>query len=504
MGDTARNRRNFGCFGFWRHKSRKKTQSASATCTVESDLVVDMDGDLCSGALDTFASCQMEKKSEYRTRMVMRPYFGRFAGQWLTFDLRRSESMVSIKVKVEGSDRPITTLYQRSSSRVVDCTSSVRDRCLLFAHDVPKSSSAKPKEPEEFELLRREPLSLSFLCERTILLHLGDLPVSQLPPKYSSVFSASGSQELKVRVWPKQVSSGVTMLLKPRISVRELQWMLCKRLSTISPSSISLYVPDSLECLPVNASIECGLSQVECVVQPSTSPLQCLPVTVSVIGNGVQEVPINPTMTLFEFEEAVRKQFSLKQDSFLYMPQVYKNRKSSQWGLKMTALIDETTVSLIDPINRNFPVVDGIPSLQIRKKYEQLPVYQTSIYDLHFLKSSPVIVFEVAGPTIPVAFKTMQAPSSSAIDASPHNSVFALVLVKPHAISVSCHWTVATLLKYIESISGFPCEHIRIGSVVLEPTSFVASHLMRCWFLKTKSGKIALPNSRDIPFVTPL
>ena len=29
--------------------------------------------------------------------MVMRPYFGMFADQWLTFDLRRSESMVSIK-----------------------------------------------------------------------------------------------------------------------------------------------------------------------------------------------------------------------------------------------------------------------------------------------------------------------------------------------------------------------------------------------------------------------
>ena len=26
--------------------------------------------------------------------------------------------------------------------------------------------------------------------------------------------------------------------------------------------------------------------------------------------------------------------------------------------------------------NRSFPVVDGIPSLQIRKKYQQLPVYQ--------------------------------------------------------------------------------------------------------------------------------
>ena len=78
--------------------------------------------------------------------------------------------MVSIKVKVEGSDRPITTLYQRNSSRVADCTSSVRDRCLLFAHDIPNNSSAKPMEAKELELLRRQPLSLSFLCERTILL----------------------------------------------------------------------------------------------------------------------------------------------------------------------------------------------------------------------------------------------------------------------------------------------------------------------------------------------
>ena len=506
MEETSRNRRSVGCFGFWRlNKSRKKTHPATATCSRHtetasataaandrSDVDSLVDRDLNSGALDTFALCQMEKKSDCRTRVVMRPYFGKFAGQWLTFDLRRNESMDSIKVKVE--EHPITTLYQRNSSRVVDCTRSIRDRCLLFAHDVRNS-----RETEELELLKREPLSLSFLCERTILLHVGDLPISQLPPKYNCLFSASGSQDLKVRVWPKQVSVGATtirMLLKPRISVRELQWMLCKRLSVPNPLSIALYVLDSLESLPVNASIERGLSQVECIVQPSLPRRrdESLLLAVSVIGIGVKDVEVHPSMTLCEFEGAVREQFSMKCDSFLYMPQIYKSRKSTQWGLKMTALIDDATVSLIDPKNRSFPVVDGIPSLQIRKKYQQLPVYQTSIDDLQLLKSSPVIAFEVAGPTIPIAFKTMNVSS--------HNSVFAVVLVKPHVVSVNQHWTIATLLKYIESISGFPCEQICIGDTVLEPTSFVAERLVQCWLLKTKSGRIGLPN--EIPYVTPL
>ena len=115
----------------------------------------------------------------------------------------------------------------------------------------------------------------------------------------------------------------------------------------------------------------------------------------------------------------------------------------------MAALLDDTIISLIDSANRTLPVVDGIPSLQIGRSYEKLPLYEMSIGDLGLLKSSPVIAFEVTGPTIPVAFKTIQGDWSNTLGGGNSNSNFALISysIRPHALSVNPKWTIGTPSK---------------------------------------------------------
>jgi len=169
----------------------------------------------------------------------------------------------------------------------------------------------------------------------------------------------------------------------------------------------------------------------------------------------------------------------------------------------MTAPLNDTTISLIDSMNRTLPIVDGMPSLQMGLNYKKLPLYKMTISDLGLLKSSPVIVLEVTGPTIPVAFKTIQGDLSNALAQQDSNFVLISYSMRPHALCVNPSWTIDTLLKYIECVSGFPCAHIHIGKVVLEPNDTVESHLTsRSWLRRTKHDKLALPN--DIPEVSPL
>lgn len=445
---------------------------------------------LADGSIDTFAPWHIVRNS----RLVLTPYFGKFAGQRMTFRVRRSESLVNIKVKVEGCDQTLTTLYYRKLHKRSEGSCSIRDRCVRYAHEVKANDDA----------VMRNPPKLSFLCKQTILVHLNDLPVSQLPPKYAQQFQFGGkARTVTVRVWPRNVCpTPLRMKVKMHISIGELQWMLCQRLSIADPTALQIYQANSLENLLPHNPIGCDQKELECVLLPSVFQNE-IPVVVSVIGHGINHLRVSPTLTLCDFEQAVRQRFGMTRDNFLYFPQVFKSRKSNHCGLRMTAPLNDTTISLIDSMNRTLPIVDGMPSLQMGLNYKKLPLYKMTISDLGLLKSSPVIVFEVTGPTIPVAFKTIQGDWSNALAQQDSNFVLISYSMRPHALCVNPSWTIDTLLKYIECVSGLPCAHIHIGKVVLEPNDTVESHLTsRSWLRRTKHDKLALPN--DIPEVSPL
>ncbi len=504
-----------GCFNFLRRNARPKEKRKATRSTVPV-MSTSEDHDVEKGpcpmegrdespqhskrdTLDTFAPCRKQKE-----KLVMMPYFGNFAGQWLTFDLKRSDSLTSVRVKVEGSEQSLTTLYHRDArpSRTrnehakVAC--SLRDRCLKYAHEAGQNFH------------RRSPSSLTFLCEQTVLLHLDELPVSQLPThRYEGLFQAR-TQEVTIRVWPRRFCDSLRMRVKPNMSVMELKWMLCLRLSLPNPTCLNMYQKDSLENLPPNSPLQPHHLELECVISHKVlqkgvrweEGRKSLPVTVSVIGQGIGDVKVHPNMTLREFEQAIKKTFGLGNTSFLYMPQVFQSRKSSQCGLTMATVLDDTTASLITTDHRNFPIVIGMPSLKIEDSYKQLPLYQMTISELDLLKASPLIAFEVSGPTIPLAFKTIRAQGFTE-DLSyfnPRDSVFALVSVKPHVVSVNPDWTLATLLKFIECISGFPCEFVKIGKRLLENSDTVAAQLVKRW-LSSRHGHLEVRDDIPIPEV---
>lgn len=454
-------------------------------------------------ALATFAVLETERKKHSRSRgggtghgreelsrLFLKPYFGHFAGRWLTFDFRgnsgTSPQIVTVKVHVEGHDtQPLTSSTFYHSTRTSECAAdSLRDRCIRFAHDVtPVRASASGHE-------LHSPPSLLFLCEKKALMHMRELEVTRLPAKLQERLGRGTTQEVTVRVWPRSVCPAPIRLdVRPNILLLELQWMLCEHLPVTTPRFMTLYEKDCIDSLSPTSHLSSSQTQLECTLHPQAFQSKrelarrSSPITVSLIGHGVDEVDVHSNVTLYDFEQAVRRRFNLQPDSFLYLPQVFKSRRSYQSGLRMAAPLNSSTLTLIGR-ERRCPVIDGMPSLQVRETYEQLPLYQMTVGELDLLKGAPVVAFDVTGPTIPMNFKTIRTQGQCS---DVHNTnqqrdeIFALVSVKCHAISVNPSWTTATLLKYIECISGFPAGKIHYNGQVLDNNSLVRSHFCRKW-----------------------
>ena len=497
------NKKGIGCLGFFRRRSnstsrkegesRNNGQVSSPTRSVSmqtlersksSDSLMsvtsaDVTFSNTTGMLDSFAKMITAEKLRRRQsgnlrieKMIMTPYFGHFAGQKLTFDLKKNaDFLVSIKVRVE--DQVLASLLHRQGKK----KETVRDQCIKFAHEV----------TSQFTI--HQPPSLSFCCEQTIILLLNDLPYWHLPPRYRHQFDGH-YHTITIQVHPQYIHNNpITLKLKRNISIREVQWMLSKRLKLNNPSAITLYSQDSLETLSALSPLPENLSELICIIAPSSQQLRAsvdpgpLSICVSVIGKGVKEVSVYHTTTLFEFEKTVKAKFKLAPDSFLYLPDVlfqHNGSYSSHCPLRMHAVIDQTssTVLLLDHHNRSFPILHGHLAVIQQQTLQSLLLYRMTLSELDLLKSGPVIGFEVTGPTIPIAFKTMND-----LNSDPNRCV---ISIRPHAVSINPKWSIPVLLKYLTRISGFPCNSIKIGERVLKE-NVATDILYQNWF--TIQGK---------------
>ena len=504
------------CFGFLpkvmkrRHTTRKvasarlswpSTSCVRGECTVKTNQIETGDYLLTSALL------QVERKRSIGfEKLRVMPYFGRFAGKYILFEVKRSSNtLVSIRVKIDDVNdrsiyRPLTTLYHTVTLRhgkiTYDCSSinSLRDRCIRFAHE-----AVYPPEVETYLTdVSHEPPRLCFLCEKKILLHMGEINSSNLPYKYSHLNpQMSEYQDVFIRVWSRQIYQECSMLrmkVKPRTLIQELQWMVCNRLSLASsPACIEFYPVDSLESLSPQSKLLPNQSVLHCIVNLSQVSKEediagkSFPLVVSVIGHGLNQVKVYSAMTLDQFQNEIRSKFSLQRHSFIYFPAIsysLHGRFMSKNTVRMSAVIDVSTLALIDSKKAKLPIISGIPSALVN--YEQVPLYQMSIADLGLLKTAPVMAFEVTGPTIPLVYKTTQDQS---------NKDFAIVSEHSHAISVNPQWTVGTLLKYVECVSGFPCKNLCLRDNIFPSESTLKLHLTsRTWVMQ---GELV----KDIPMI---
>lgn len=459
-------------------------------------------------SVNTFARCDCGQKP-FPQRMLMRPYFGPYAGLLLTFDIKRnrsSDAMVAIKVMIQAARvdprKALTTLYiPRHRRGAASHTESetrfqlhLKDRCVTFAHAIKTSS-----EVVEIANSCKQPPKLFFLCQQQVLLHVGEMSsIQSLPATDKFAFLKSPQvQNVFIRVYPsrQQPEAMLRMKVKPALSLLELKWMICKRLTcAVHPSSLELYQFDHLNVLSSDSVLQPDQSLLHCIIQepsviartPShTAEDQVF--VVSVIGKNIGTVFAKASTSLYEFQDLVRNKFRLKQDSFVYFPNV---GKSEGCGIKMSTIVDKSTICLIDSMRRNLPIVHGIPLAM--SKYEKLPVYSRSIGSLGITSAEPVIAFEVTGPTIPLSFRAVHDRVSS------H---FTVVSDRVHAVSVNPKWTIDTLLKYVECISKLPCVSVCLGTDTLPIRCNVSSYLTCCcWLVRSSGNQLSL--AKNIACIT--
>ena len=395
----------------------------------------------------TFA-LMAKKVKPGQEKLILVPFFGPFSGQHLTFSVVRNDRKPMLRVTVKSGENPISTFYHRSGRSIEGASPSFVDRCIKFAHD-----SAAQKITSK---ISAQPQRLKFLCKRAVILFSDSLPIYKLPRQVAQQFKGA-TEPVHFRVW-RQNSAGpslVKLYVKPHISLVEIQWMLRHRDGydtwPSDPTKVSFYdhtQPD--QCLSLDSTPPFS-RPMDCVVA-STSFESTPSVIVSLMGSGgLEEVPVHPGMTLQQFDVAVRIKFGLSPESFLYIPHVMKERH-----LKMYATVDSCTAALVGS-SRTFPVVNGAPTPHLADLCAHLDVYRRSVLELGLLHTSSVLViYEITGPTVTMRFRTVKGQENLA--STGRDSVFALVEEQTHVLSINSSWQRDTLLKFIECISGLPCD----------------------------------------------
>ena len=444
-------------------------------------------------SVDSFATCHFHCASEENTRssgkLYLRPYFGHFSGIWVTFDVRKkldSARNYKIRVKIDGYHSPYP-FYLHLRCGISDLTQPVarrilKDTCLKYVHKF---------EPPNL-MLNHEPKSLLFLCERTILLNLNELNLSVLPSISFSHLKPStfSTQDLFIKIWyglstfPTKIKR---MKVRQGISIAEIQWMICGKLSVqTEPSNLELYEYSSTNKLSENSYLSPHQVMFHCIV---LSSIDRDSIVVSLAGQNIEQIKVDQCMTLNQFQAKVREKFALDSSSYIYFPSVCRNKNVSHCNqITMSAFLDVSTVPLIHSKQRNLPLVDGIP-LSILK-YENLDMYKLKISDLGLLSSNLVHAYEVTGPTIPITFRTATNIGKGE---------FALISDRPHAVSINLDWSVQILLKYIEEICHFPCENIVYEGNTLPHSALLKRYFANLHWQTKQSNKVQF--TKDMPKV---
>ena len=301
-------------------------------------------------------------------------------------------------------------------------------------------------------MTNKEPFTLAFLCEQTIILNLDTIPMWDLPSSILHSLISSAYQDTVVHTWPNGVakSQNISLRVKRNIFVKELEWMICHKLSLSSPKQFKLYY--NCKHFTSERMFNSGRIHIDCVVNPPqdiactlhTSPVIALVIIFA--GRETFQVNMHLSSQLHELDMKIRYFCDIPDSSFLYIPSVMP---SSDVKLYFKQNVSSSR-KLLDPVQRIFPMVDHRYNITTKELYSQLPVYKWTIKGLGMTEQLGVTVFEISGPTIPLIFKqcyTLEDAATFQTEQSMQKT--------STAVSVNYKWSLDVLLLYISMISGF-------------------------------------------------
>lgn len=298
--------------------------------------------------------------------------------------------------------------------------------------------------------LNYQPCRLSFLCEQTILLNLDKISIFGLPNNiFTSIISGGDYQDLQITTWPENVfKSPIQLRVKKNIIVKELEWMICHKLSIFSPKEMQLF--SNCQQLSSEKTVNTA-NELHCVVKlprdiastNHTSPI--IPLIILFEGRKTQQINVHVGITLKELDRNLRDLNNIPINSFLYMPAVMPY---SMIRMYLSMGINGAH-KLLDAKSRSFPILNQYYKISLQNLYNSLPLYQNTIQELGLDEHMTLLVFEVTGPTIPIQFNQCY----TFLDMTNNDNTRCYESIK--VLSINLNWSLHILFHFIETISGY-------------------------------------------------
>lgn len=273
----------------------------------------------------------------------------------------------------------------------------------------------------------------------------------KLPYNLYFSLTSSGYLDLEIHTWPCNKENEKISLLRVKryIIVKELEWMICHKLSLSSPRMIKLY--HNCTHLTSEKKIDIDTLRIDSVVKlprdvactAHTSPIVTL--VIMFAGRGVHQVNMHLSAQLQELDQKIRELCDIPNNSFLYVPSVMPSQ-----DLKLSLNLNAPgSVNLLNPTGRTFPLIGQNYNISTDELYNKLPVYKCSIDELGMSEQLGITVFEITGPTIPIVFKQCYTLCDAGTIHDGNGEKKSAT-----AVSVNYQWSLEVLFLYINVISG--------------------------------------------------
>ena len=279
------------------------------------------------------------------------------------------------------------------------------------------------------------------------------MPILNLPYTLFHSLDSSCYLDLNVHIWPERngESQLISLRVKRRILVKELEWMICHKLSLLSPTQLKVF--HNCCHLKSEKTVDADKLEMDCVIELSNEvacTVHTTPVVALVIifaGRKAFQINMHVSAQLQELDRKLRDLCEITENSFLYIPSVMPSS-----DVKMCLNLNVPGAkNLLHPINRAFPLVGQKYNISPEELYNKLPVYKWTIEDLGITEQLGIVVFEITGPTIPIIFKQCY----TLCDANPIETDARSINRGASAVSVNYQWDLEILFQYINTISDF-------------------------------------------------
>lgn len=434
--------------------------------------------------------------------LSVKPVIGQFASRQIRFHWRDNvlEIVGCKRGELEAHSLPIFF-----EDEIEFCS-----LCLQLTYQMKKASHEdKDQDMENDTSLADDDNKISSLKYSSYRVAVANLDavgiLDNIPAKlYHFLFGSQDPVNISLTVWPKSYSVDATLSLKVKSGIlfAELMYLIKEHLHCKADQVIKLY--NNFRPVNPNEIVSEKVTHLDCFVNDNLSDLnscnsfnedvsnEVAEIVMSLVGERIQSTKVDLGMTMEEFDFLVRKEFSLKDDSFLviiseddFAPQYMADdnwkctytfsipdnsfgaglrrsfrRLSTRRRSDGSTLVTDTNASTFTPLmaeviellssnKRRFPRNIKKCGLSIEELYQLMPLYQMSIEQCGIHPYSMVQIFEVTGPSIPITVRLVSDYSKDdamqCASAAPRSRLANIMDINPD-------WSVSTLFQYIDAV----------------------------------------------------